>query len=66
MLSFRQFINHSNRTATVAVMNKIVALDRQIQQDRKVSEADKIISTELLTLAVLLGTIPGDKERKVT
>jgi hypothetical protein len=65
MLTFRQFINESSATknvAAVALAARIASLNRQIQQDRTATKAEKILSSELFWLAALLGlSVAGGK-----
>jgi hypothetical protein len=64
MLTFRQFINESatKNVAAVALAARIASLDRQIQQDRTATKAEKILSSEFFWLAALLGlNVAGGK-----
>jgi hypothetical protein len=58
MMTFQQHVRESSGmkiAAAVALTAKISGLNRQLQQDRTATNAEKTLSTELVWLAALIG-----------
>ena len=65
MLTFRQFIGESV-AAAVGITAQIASLNRQVQQDRTATKAEKILSSQSLWLATMIafGMVTGQKNTK--